>query len=166
MSIGAARRRLGGMTKRRDPLSFEDDLGMMVKRLGAAAVRAVAGNPAERTIRDWTDPDTARTPPIATCFALDCAWRAAGGAGAPFFDTYRRLLDAQDTAVAGVDLARLPDMTGTVIREGAEAKVALMTAMLPGATAADFRHAVREVEESIAAYEATIPLLATPIRPP
>ncbi len=138
---------------------------MIVARLGAAAVRAIAGK-ADRTIRDWADPDTPRTPPIATCFALDCAWRAAGGAGAPFFDTYRRLLDREAVAIAGVDLSNLPDLTGIVIREGADAKIALMTAMLPGATDRDFREAVREVEESIAAYEATIPLLATPIRPP
>lgn len=154
------------MTKARDPLSFEDDLGMMVARLGAAAVRTVAGGPAERTLRDWADPDTPRTPPIAACFALDCAWRAAGGPGAPFFDTYRRLLETESAVAIGIDFATLPDLTGIVIREGAQAEIALMTAMLPGATPADRRTAVREVEESIAAFEATIPLLATPIRPP
>ncbi len=154
------------MTKLRDPLSFEDDLGMMMKRLGAAAVREIAGRPSDRTIRDWADPDTTRTPPIATCFALDCAWRAAGGPGAPFFDTYQRLLETQAAAIVGVDLSDLPDMTAVVMREGAQAKIALMTAMLPGATRADFREAVREVEESIAAYEATIPLLAATMHPP
>lgn len=146
------------MTLPRDPVSFAAALATIEKRLGSDVVRRIASR-AQRTIDDWRHPETRRTPPIETALALDCAWRAAGGAGAPMFDTYRRLFETSAPIVMGGNFGSLSDLTVQCIHEGAQAEAALVIAMLPGATDLQRREASREVTENIAVLEATLPHL-------
>lgn len=146
------------MTYTRDPLSFEAALDLIVERLGPSAVAKLVGR-AGRTIRDWSNPHFALTPPIDAALALDCAWRASGGVGAPMLDTYRRLFDASAPTAIAVGNLTLPEATVACIKEGAEAEAALVLAMLPTATKRDRMAATREVVESIAAHEATLKIL-------
>lgn len=149
--------------KHRDPWSFEDALVRIADRIGWREVARI-GRRTDRTVRDWGDPDSPRTPPIATAAALDAAWLASGGIGAPFRDAHDHLL-ATVARPADFDPARLGDATIACIREGGQAEQALVQALLPGATPAERRVAAREVADGIAAYAATLPLLAAP-RPP
>lgn len=146
------------MTLPRDPVSFAAALATIEKRLGSDVVRRIASR-AQRTIDDWRHPETRRTPPIETALALDCAWRAAGGAGAPMLDTFRRLFEASAPIVIGIDDSQLPDLTVIAIKEGADAHAALLMAMQPQASERLRREAVREIAEGIAALEATLPHL-------
>lgn len=146
------------MTYARKPVSFEAALDAIVDRVGQPKVLQIVGR-TRRTVGYWSNPLEEATPPIATALALDCAWRAAGGAGAPMLDTYRRLFEASAPIVMGLDLGNLPDLTVQCIQEGAQAEAALVIAMLPGATDLQRREATREVTESIAVLEATLPHL-------
>jgi len=146
------------MTYARAPLTFEAALDMIVARIGQRTALSVV-NRARRTVADWSNPHHTASVPIEAALALDGAWRAAGGAGAPLLDTYRRRFEAAAPIVMGLDLASLPDLTVQCIHEGAEAKAALVIAMLPGATDLQRREASREVTENIAVLEATLPHL-------
>lgn len=152
------------MTLPRDPMSFEFALQAIEKRIGSDAVRQIASR-AQRTIDDWRHPETPRTPPIETALALDRAWRAAGGAGAPMLDTYRRLFETSAPIVVGIDDGDLPDLTVIAIRESADAHAALLIAMQPQASERDRRAAVREIAEGISAFEATLPHLIGQLPP-
>lgn len=152
------------MTLPRDPVSFAAALATIEKHLGSDVVRQIARR-AQRTIDDWRHPEAPRTPPIETALALDCAWRKAGGVGAPMLDTYRRLFEASAPIVIGVDDSQLPDLTVIAIKEGADAHAALLMAMQPQASERHRREAVREITEGIAALEATLPHLYVQ-RPP
>ncbi|GAM00535.1 hypothetical protein SP5_034_01090 [Sphingomonas parapaucimobilis NBRC 15100] len=154
----------GTMTLPRDPMSFEFALQAIEKRIGSDAVRQIASR-AQRTIDDWRHPETPRTPPIETALALDRAWRAAGGAGAPMLDTYRRLFETSAPIVVGIDDGDLPDLTVIAIRESADAHAALLIAMQPQASERDRRAAVREIAEGISAFEATLPHLIGQLPP-
>ncbi len=152
------------MTYARDPLSFEAALDDIVDRIGQDQVLRIVGR-ARRTVAHWSNPECDATPPIAAALALDCAWRAAGGAGAPMLDTYRRRFEASAPIVMGIDIGNLPDLTVQVIHESADAKAALVIAMMPGATELQRREASREVSENIAVLEATLPHLMAQVPP-
>ncbi|WP_156361190.1 hypothetical protein [Sphingomonas sp. Leaf257] len=146
------------MTLPREPVSFAAALATIEKRVGSDVVRRIASR-AQRTIDDWRHPETPRTPPIETALALDCAWRAAGGAGAPMLETYRRLFEVSAPIVIDIDDGQLPGLTVVAIKETAEAHAALLIALQPQATEHHRREAVREVSEAIAALEAPLPHL-------
>jgi hypothetical protein len=152
--------------KYRAPFSFAEALFRIGDRLGWVEVARIA-NRTVRCVRDWSEPDTRRTPPIATALALDRAWAEAGGTGAPLRDALDHQL-GQACMRMDYDPARLADATAVCFREGAEAGEALLYAVLPNATAAQRREAAREVCEGIAAYAAALPLLglAHPPAPP
>lgn len=145
------------MTKTRAPLTFDNALSKIAGLIGWAEMAHVVGQ-AERTVRDWGDPDTGRNCPIKAALQLDVAFQAAGGEGAPMHEIYTLLLkDARTERFADqIELAR---RTITAIGETADAEKALVMATLPGATRADRATAAREVEEGIAALSATLPLL-------
>ncbi|MEK9211355.1 hypothetical protein [Sphingomonas sp. 2378] len=152
------------MTYSRDPMTFEAALDMIVDRIGQPAALKVARR-ARRTLADWSNPHCELTPPIKTALALDCAWRASGGTGAPMLDTYRRLFESSAPSAVAVDQGALPDLTVLCIKEGAEAKAALVVAMQPSATARQRREALQEVTQGIAAFESTLPHLMV-LQPP
>jgi hypothetical protein len=152
------------MTYAREPMTFESALDRIVERLGQPAVLRLVGK-AARTLAGWSNPADAQSPPIALALTLDRAWRDAGGAGAPMLDTYRRLFEANAPIVLGIDIGNLPDLTVACIREGSQAEAALVIAMMPGATELQRREASREVTESIAVLEATLPHLMVQVPP-
>lgn len=82
------------MTKVRAPLTFPDAVTRIAGLIGWAEVARVTGR-AERTVRDWSDPDRRTVPPIDQALDLDAAYRAAGGEGSPFIDAYAFLLDVK-----------------------------------------------------------------------
>lgn len=146
-----------GVTKLRAPLTIDNALTRIAALIGWPAMADVA-QVKERTVRNWSDPDTPERCPIEAGLALDLAFQASGGEGAPIYETYGLLLEAA-RADRFTTAAQLANRTVKVIKEGAEAHIALVTASQPGATDADRRAAVREVEEAVAELTRTLPLL-------
>ncbi len=145
------------MTKRRGPLSYDSALARIAGVIGWPAM-ATATDRAERTVRNWGDPDAKESCPIECAELLDLAFQAAGGEGAPMFETYGRRLDvARSERFA--DERQLSIFTSTVAKEAGEAVAALITASLPGACDRDRSAAAQQVEELLIATNSTLPLL-------
>lgn len=145
------------MTKVRAPLTFDNALARIAGLIGWAEMARVVGQ-AEKTVRNWGDPDTGQQPTINAAVKLDIAYQAAGGAGAPMHETYSLLLE-QSRAEVFADQIELGLRTCDVIREVSEAEEALVRASLPGATEQDRVNALRQVEEGIGSLTSTLPLL-------
>lgn len=150
------------MTKLRGPLTYDAALARIAGLVGWSAM-ATATDRADRTVRNWGDPDASESCPIECAELLDLAFQAAGGEGAPMFETYARRLDVA-RAERFADERQLSICTSTVAREAGEAVAALITASMPGGSERDRTHALREVEQLLNAASSTLPLL-TPQSP-
>lgn len=151
------------MTSVRPPLSIDGALARIAGQMpGSWHEMATIVGRADSTVRNWGNPNTSESIPIDSAIQLDIAYQAAGGIGAPIYETYSLQLE---TALAerfscAIALAR---KTMTAIREGGEAHEALVAATLPGASDRDRAEAAREVEEGIAALKECLPFLVNRI---
>ncbi len=142
------------MTKRRDPLSFELALTRIAGLIGWTAAAKLLGQ-SERTVRNWSDPDTGAGINLDAALKLDVAYQAAGGDGTPMFDCYATRLQVETRAALWSSDA-LAAFAATSAKEGGEAIAASINAARPGASTADKVIAEREIEESIAALHDTL----------
>ena len=142
------------MTKRRAPVTFERALVRVADLIGWPAMGEAIGK-APRTVLDYSDPDTDTGISLRDAFALDLAFRRAGGEGAPLHDCWRLRLELEEHGAPGCRDA-LFRHTVSVIKESGEAAAALVHATAPGATLADRALARRELEESISAQTRTL----------
>ena len=113
------------MTKRRAPLSLDAALARIAGQLPRAWLdMGDLTARAERTVRNWGDPDTREQIPMDCAIALDLAYQQAGGDGAPIFECYAARLE-----LAGVhrfaDRIALGRRAADAIRECGEAGAAL-----------------------------------------
>ncbi len=149
------------MTKRRAPASIDAALARIAGQLadGWVGMAALVGR-AERTVRNWGDPDTPEQIPFDASIALDLAYQAAGGIGAPIYETYTIQLELSgaDRFASRHELARL---AADYIRESGEAGAALVNAAQPGADHSEFRAAEREVLEALTVLQRAIHQLAS-----
>lgn len=152
------------MTKLRAPLTFDNALSRIAGQIGWPAMADAVGQK-DRTVRDWGDPDTGRACPITAAVILDLAYRAAGGEGAPMYETYSLLID-QANSERFADQHELARRACTLIREGAEAEEALVLASIPGAPSSARINAARQLEDVIIVATATLPLLTVREAPP
>lgn len=145
------------MTKLRPALTFHLGLTKIAALLGWEAM-AVVTDQKERTVRNWSDPDTGADVSMEHALMLDLAYRAAGGEGAPLLDTYRLRFDmsASDAEACGRELLI---KTAASAKETGEALQALTLAALPGASKAVMARARLEAEEAITALTNTLPYL-------
>jgi hypothetical protein len=137
------------MTKVRAPLTFENALTKVAAVIGWEEVARITGQ-AERTVRNWSEPDTTAAISLEAALKLDVALHAAGGEGFPFFRCYATRLDA-DSLAACPGREELIASAATASRESGEAVAASLLATRPSATQADLAIAERELEESIEA---------------
>ncbi len=154
------------MTKARAPLSIDAALARIAGLLpeGFEEMARVAGRQV-RTVRNWSDPDTAEQVPIDCAIALDLAYIAAGGTGAPIFEAYALKLELADAAKFG-DRHQLLRHAQDVARETGEANAAIIGAAHPAATKTDRARALAEATEAREALNQVIPLLAQEIDQP
>lgn len=117
------------MTKQRAPLTFEQALTRVAGRIGWAEAAGIAGQ-AERTVRNWSDPDTSAAITLEKALLLDLAYLLAGGDVAPFLCCYATRLDVE--TVQCVDFTR-----------DALARAAAVAATESGEALAAFFHAAR-----------------------
>lgn len=150
------------MTKQRAPLSIDAGLARIAGQLTAGwlAMADVSGRK-ERTVRNWGDPDTPEQIPLDCAIALDLAYQAAGGEGAPLFEAYSFQLELAEVA-RFADRIALGRKVADAMREGGEANAALVLAAQPGATPSHRANAHREVCEQIEALKFIAAHLAAP----
>jgi hypothetical protein len=160
------------MTKHRAPLSIDAALARIAGHLdGGWAAMGAAVDRKESLVRAWGDPDRRELMPLDAAIALDVAFQACGGVGAPLFEAYARLLDLA-CVNRFADRATLGAHLSCVIREAAEAESAMLTAALPDAGPAETSRALREVDEALVALGTARSVLldmragATPQQPP
>lgn len=140
------------MTKVRPPLTFENALTKVAAAVGWEKVAEICGQ-AERTVRNWSEPDTTASITLEAALKLDCAFHAAGGEGAPPFHLcYATRLDLERLA-ACPGREELLASIGTAAKESGEALAAALAASKPGAGRAAFAIAEKEFEETIAAFQ-------------
>ena len=156
------------MTKERPPVSFELGLTRVAGLIGwdrTATILCMS----ERTARDRSDPDTqpcvGDSVNLDEAVALDAAYRAAGGDGAPMLQCFALKVE---TALAGAtaDAAALARRAAQVAEETGQAVKAIVLASVPGASPVQRQIAAREAEEAISALTATLSDLRGPEVPP
>lgn len=147
------------MTKLRAPASFELALDRIASVIGwDGAARAVSRS--KRTVRAWSDPDGDSSPTIEQAFALDAAYRRAGGGDCPFHQVYALRLDLEEPHC--LDSARLIADTASAAKEAGEAISALVIASGPDASAAHRARALLEAQEACDALTRAMASLAVP----
>jgi hypothetical protein len=139
------------MTKVRAPTSFEDAITRIAGRIGWAEMAGITGK-AERTVRNWSDPETGAVPSIDEACRLDAAYLAAGGGDPPIGTVYAmRLKQAVRRAATTEELVAA---TGVAAVEGGQAIAALIAASQPDACEGTKAVALREVQEAVSALSA------------
>jgi len=140
------------MTHPRAPLTFADAMTRVAGLIGYAEASRIAGR-AERTIYAWALPTNSTVPPIDQALEFDAAWRAAGGAGAPFHEAYSFQLDlAVERRDADARLL-LAEVAATA-KEAGEAIAAALTLANNRASPLDAHRAFAEVTEAVDALAA------------
>ncbi|MGO1304562.1 MAG: hypothetical protein ACTMKV_07230, partial [Sphingomonas parapaucimobilis] len=82
------------MTQLRAPRTYPEAITRIAGVIGWDRVRQITGR-AERSVRYWSQTNCKTVPPIDQAQALDAAYIAEGGQGAPFFDAYEFRLGQQ-----------------------------------------------------------------------
>lgn len=141
------------MTKLRAPITCEDALTKVAGTLTYARLAQILDRP-ERTVRNWSEPDTspaaADAITLGMALELDKQFRLAGGIGAPLLSFYALRLEA-DVADASVHAVAIAEAAARVAREGGQALEAAIIASVPGADVRLLDIAERESEEAVAA---------------
>jgi len=147
------------MTKVRPPLTVERAMVRVADVIGydgmAAAISSDDKAVSESTVRNWSNPDTPERCPLECAAAFDLAFQNAGGEGSPMLEWLERAID-QGRRTSFADRFHLGRLLRTVIKEGSEAEIALLTSSLPGATEKDDARAAAEIEEAIAALQQSL----------
>lgn len=134
------------MTKPRTPLTLPHAVTKIVGLLGAPAAAEAAGR-GTRLVYNWMDPDSDDAPSVPQAMALDLAYRAAGGDGAPIFEFYAELLGEHYAQLAACQM-QLADNLAAASREFGEASEATIAVIKPNAGPREIHHAMTQVEEA------------------
>lgn len=147
------------MTKLRTPLTFADAMTRVAGVIGWAEACRITGR-ADRTARAWSDPETRTVPPVDQAMALDAAYLAAGGEGAPFLDAYMFQLDVTRERQEACRHSLVAEVA-TLSRELGEAIAATLSVSLSNASPRDVHRAFAEVTQAAAALDAVQRRLAS-----
>jgi hypothetical protein len=138
------------MTKIRPAATFADAVTRVAGRIGWAGAADAVGK-AERTVRNWSDPDTGALPTVEDALALDRAYLEAGGTSPPLLGVMTLRLERG--CAIGVDRAGLAIATANAAREGGEALAALSGLLGDTVSPAAREQARRELGEAIEALQ-------------
>lgn len=136
------------MTKLRAPASFEHAITRIAGLIGWEECARLTAR-TDRTVRDWSDPDSPHLPTIEQACALDAAYRANGGGDAPLYQVYAMRLDLAEARPVDADAIRRH--TVIAAKENGEAISALIAASAPDASEAQRARALLEVQEAMTA---------------
>ena len=135
------------MTKRREPLTYENTLATIAAVIGWDNCAAICGV-GQRAIRNWSEPDTQSGIRMIDAERLDRAFIAAGGDHAPFHRLFALRLEIAQQLVDNCDVAIA---AASAAKESGEAVSALIRAAAPGSSSAVRRAAKKEAHEAIEA---------------
>lgn len=131
------------MTKRREPLTYHRALTRAADILGWDRLAAICGV-GERTVRNWSDPDTEAEIGLIDAERIDKSCMAAGHEP-PFFRTYSLRIELATNSSSAADFVRI---AGSAAKESGEA----VKAILDAAGSHDprlRREAIKEAEEAV-----------------
>ncbi|WP_294319672.1 hypothetical protein [uncultured Sphingomonas sp.] len=100
-----------------------------------------------RRLHDWTYQETASCPSFAQAIALDIAYRAAGGEGAPLFEAYASHLDLSFNELTACHAALAADLA-EASREFGDAWAAATALIVPGHSPNAVQHALIELDQA------------------
>lgn len=147
------------MTKQRPPLTTGAALDRVAGQLpGGYAELAQRFDLNESYLRAMGDPDRREKICFDAAIAADLIYREAGGAGAPFFETYAWQLD-QAGVTRFADEVALARLVGASVRESGEAHAAVIALAQPGADRTTRPSTIREAEEAVAAWNSVLQML-------
>lgn len=137
------------MTKHRPPLSFDAAMARIAGHLpkGWADMASATGH-SQGHLRNCGDSGKRERLSIEDALALDLAYMAAGGIGAPVHEAYTVQLHAAFAHRFATAL-ELANLTAEVIKESGEAHASLVLASRPDATPRDRASSLKEVEEAL-----------------
>lgn len=135
------------MTALRDPNGCAHAVRRIEGQLGSfEAVAAVVGR-SVGCVSDWASDKRTACPSWAQSIALDAAYRAAGGEGAPLYEAYGKQLDLSVKEIAACHAA-LAEQLAEASREVGEALGAAMRLTVPGFSPNQARIADIELDEA------------------
>ena len=140
------------MTKLRTPHSWANAATRIAGLLGYAEAGRVVDR-AERTVYEWANPETPTRPTLDQMLALDAAYIAAGGEGAPFLDAHAHQLDLH-VAAATADGRALIGEAGEAALECGEAIAAALAVSAGNASPIAVHRALAQASEAGAAIDA------------
>lgn len=140
------------MTKLRTPKTFAEAAALVGGQLGYAEAGKIAGRKA-RTIYEWANPDSDTAPTLPQALALDGAYRAAGGEGAPFRDAYEFQLGMATERQDACRIALLADVA-IAAKEAGEAIAFAIEAARSNASPLAIVRALGEAAQATAALAA------------
>lgn len=119
------------MTRPRTPNTSSHAVLRIAARLGGFDAAATVARRSERCVRDWSDEATPSCPSWAQAVALDAAYRAAGGEGAPLYEAYGAQLDLRFNDLTACHAALATNLA-EASREWGEAIGAATILAVPG----------------------------------
>ncbi len=135
------------MTALRDPDGCAHAVRRIEGQLGSfEAVAAVVGR-SVGCVSDWASGKRTACPSWAQSIALDAAYRAAGGEGAPLYEAYGKQLDLSVKEITACHAA-LAEQLAEASREVGEALGAAMRLTVPGFSPDQARIADIELDEA------------------
>lgn len=143
------------MTKRREAMTYEATVTLIADAIGWERAASICGV-TERSVRNWSDPDSPIQIRLMDAEKLDKAYILAGGDHAPFGRLMASRLAASD---APANLPPLPEVAAKAAR-ACGASVATLIAIAHGSRdRAKHRQFLHETEEALGALMTAISVL-------
>lgn len=135
------------MTRPRTPDTCGHAILRIVVQIGGfdAAAAIVGRRPS--CVRDWGNEATTSCPSWAQAIALDAAYRAAGGEGAPLYEAYGAQLDLTVNRLTACHAELASDLADTLSEFG-DAASATARLTIPGCTPHQVQAAIIEIDQA------------------
>jgi hypothetical protein len=152
------------LTLARDPLTFQHALTRIGAVLTTAEMARVVRR-SERLVHKWMHPDERAAPTLFQALALDMAYAAAGGDGAPILETYAQQLESELGRQVASTIA-LSSALAVAAKECGEAIAHGLAASQPGSGPRVAHQAVVQAVEAQSAMAVVVRRLSSLARTP
>ncbi len=147
------------MTLLRAPRTYSEAITRIAGVIGWDRICKITGR-ANRTVRHWSQPNCLTVPPIDQAQALDAAYIAEGGQGAPFFDAFEFQLGLQLERQEACTRELLAEIA-IATKECGDAIAAALGVVSSNASPLNAHRAFAEAEEASRALDAVMRRLAS-----
>ena len=147
------------MTHLRAPRTYDEAVTRIAGAIGWDQVATLTGR-TERTVRFWSQPNCKTVPTIGQAQALDAAYVAAGGQGAPYLEAYEFQLGLQMQRQEACTRELLAEIA-LATKECGEAISASLGVVQSNASPLTAHRAAAEVEQAARAIDALMRRLSS-----